>query len=94
LALLFKETCPSNENLVHVLLKVTALNQFYSTNIFDTYTVAKHIVGMNIGERLKAGDRALSSVVNLFGSGSARLGIVNNCGLSATPPFLIQTRFH
>ncbi|MBF4989399.1 hypothetical protein [Methylophilus sp. 14] len=59
LALLFKELCPSNNVLEQVLLKVSALNDFYSTNIFDTYTVAKHIREMDIESRLKNGDLSL-----------------------------------
>jgi len=30
------------------MLKVSVLNDFYSTNIFDTYTVAKHILSHDI----------------------------------------------
>jgi len=48
LDLLFKNFCPDNSAIEHILLKVSALNDFYSTNIFDTYTVAKHIREMNI----------------------------------------------
>jgi len=59
LGLLFKEFCPSNSVLEQVLLKVSALNDFYSTNIFDTYSVAKHIHGMNIESRLASGDLSL-----------------------------------
>jgi hypothetical protein len=59
LALLFKEFCPSNTILEQVLLKVSALNDFYSTNIYDTYTVAKHIRDMNIQSRLSSGDLSL-----------------------------------
>lgn len=59
LALLFHQLCPRNSALEHVLLKVTALNQFYSTNIFDTYSVAKHILRMDIDHRLAARDLAL-----------------------------------
>jgi hypothetical protein len=59
LGLLFKEFCPANSAIEHVLLKVSALNDFYSTNIFDTYTVAKHIREMNIEARLKNGDPSL-----------------------------------
>ena len=55
LSLLFKEICPSNSVLEQVLLKVSALNDLYSTNIFDTYTVAKHIHEMNIEPRLRIG---------------------------------------
>jgi hypothetical protein len=59
LSLLFKEFCPSNSVLEQVLLKVSALNDFYSTNIFDTYSVAKHILGMKIDSRLSSGDLSL-----------------------------------
>lgn len=59
LALLFKEFCPTNGVLEHVLLKVSALNDFYSTNIFDTYSVAKHIRKIDIDHRLINGDLSL-----------------------------------
>lgn len=59
LSLLFKEFCPSNSVLEQVLLKVSALNDFYSTNIFDTYSVAKHILEMKIEPRLSRGDLSL-----------------------------------
>jgi hypothetical protein len=59
LGLLFKEFCPSNSVLEQVLLKVSALNDFYSTNIFDTYSVAKHIRRMDIESRLTSGDLSL-----------------------------------
>lgn len=59
LALLFKEFCPSNSVLEQVLLKVSALNDFYSTNIFDTFSVAKHIRELNIESRLRGGDLSL-----------------------------------
>jgi len=40
-----------------VLLKVVALNHFYSTNIFNVYAVAKHIVSIsNFDEKLRGGD--------------------------------------
>lgn len=48
LRLLFKELCPENQTIEHILLKVSVLNDFYSTNIFDTYTVAKHILSHDI----------------------------------------------
>ena len=52
LGLLFHSLCPENKKIEHVLLKVSALNDFYSTNIFDTYSVAKHILKMNIDAQL------------------------------------------
>lgn len=54
-----REITPSNTVESEVLLKVTALNQFYSTNIFAVYDMAKHIVALNIDERLKKGDETL-----------------------------------
>lgn len=59
LVLLFKNNWPENTKLEHVLLKVTALNAFYSTNIFDTFSVAKHILTLNVDARLNADDYAL-----------------------------------
>ena len=44
-----------------ILLKVAALNDFYSTNIFSDYPVAKHILSLNIDARLKSGDITLVS---------------------------------
>ena len=58
LNLLFNEW-PENKELEQILLKVSALNDFYSTNIFDTYTVAKHILKCNIDKDLSAGNEAL-----------------------------------
>ena len=59
LNLLFHSYCPNNNQLEQILLKVSALNDFYSTNIFDTYTVAKHILKCNIDKDLSAGNEAL-----------------------------------
>lgn len=59
LRLLFRKLCPSNSELEQILLKVSSLNDFYSTNIYDTHTVARHIRDMNIGTRLKSGDLSL-----------------------------------
>ena len=59
LSLLFHQFCPSNSELEHVLLKVSSLNDCYSTNIFDTYSVAKHIVGLGVDRRLASHDLSL-----------------------------------
>ncbi|MBU3979227.1 hypothetical protein KJ980_05495 [Patescibacteria group bacterium] len=45
---LFTKTYPLNNNLDDVLIKVCSLNDFYSTNIFSPFTVAKHIILLNI----------------------------------------------
>lgn len=59
LGLLFHSLCPENKKIEHVLLKVSALNDFYSTNIFDTYSVARHILKKDIDARLEANDYSL-----------------------------------
>lgn len=59
LRLLFSDFCPHNTDIVHVLLKVSALNDFYSTNIFDTHAVAKHIAALDVDGRITAGDPLL-----------------------------------
>lgn len=66
LAKLFHETYSNNTDLDEILIKVAALNDFYSTQIRKVYVVAKHIKALNIDARLKAGDpllvRAIASV--------------------------------
>ena len=56
---LFHQLCPKNEKIEDVLLKCATLNDFYSTNIFSIYPVAKHIVNLKIDERLRNGDITL-----------------------------------
>lgn len=53
---LFFEYAPYNQSLQDILLKATVLNDFYSTNIFSIYEVAKHIHSLKIDERLRQGD--------------------------------------
>lgn len=53
---LFFELCPNNKDIVDILLKASTLNDFYSTNIFSIYPVAKHIYSLDIDERIKSGD--------------------------------------
>lgn len=59
LGLLFNELCPENKKIEHILLKVSALNDFYSTNIYDTYTVARYILEKNIDVDLNANNYSL-----------------------------------
>ncbi|OPX93479.1 MAG: hypothetical protein A4E53_00258 [Pelotomaculum sp. PtaB.Bin104] len=63
LNILFKELCPENNKIEHILLKVCALNDFYSTNIFDTFTVAKHILNHNIDIHLHNNCHALVNTI-------------------------------
>ena len=56
---LFLKLAPDNTVIEDVLIKCSTLNDFYSTNIFSIYPVAKHIVNLNIDERLRNGDVSL-----------------------------------
>lgn len=56
---LFIKAFPNNTKIEEVLIKASTLNDFYSTNIFSIYPVAKHIINLNIDERLKNGDVTL-----------------------------------
>ena len=53
---LFLKLCPQNRKIEDILLKVSTLNDFYSTNIYDTYSVAENILGNNIDKPLDAGN--------------------------------------
>ena len=50
---------PRNSVYEQVLAKVVVPNRLYSTNIYDPYTVAQHIIDIKIDERLTAGDLKL-----------------------------------
>ena len=56
---LFGKLCPHNTDINDILIKCSALNDFYSTNIFDIHSVAQHILKLDIDERLKKGDLSL-----------------------------------
>jgi hypothetical protein len=60
---LFFELCPQNNKIEDILLKVATLNDFYSTNIFSVYPVAKHILSLNIDDLLKKGDESIVSKI-------------------------------
>ena len=56
----FLKLCKTNDCLDDVLIKCSALNDFYSTNIFDVHTIAVHILNINnIDARLQQGDFSL-----------------------------------
>jgi len=63
---LFFDLAPGNQDITDILLKVTTLNQFYSTNIFSVYPVAEHIKDLNIDMRLKAGDESLVDDIRMI----------------------------
>jgi len=52
---LFMITYPLNSDIDDVLIKVCALNDFYSTNIYSPFAVASHIVELKIDDALVKG---------------------------------------
>ena len=57
---LFQKMYPHCNNLKEVIIKCSILNDFYSTNIFKVFPVAKHIIEIeNINEKLAVGDPTL-----------------------------------
>ncbi len=57
---LFTKAYPNNKNIEEILIKVSSLNDLYSTNIFSSYDVAEHILTIpDIDIRLKRGDPSL-----------------------------------
>ena len=59
LSKLFNITYPNNKSMDDILIKASSLNDFYSTNIFSIFPVAKHILDCDIDERLRSGDISL-----------------------------------
>lgn len=56
---LFFHTYPLNTKIEDILIKVSSLNDFYSTNIYSVFPVAKHILDLNIDKRLNENDVTL-----------------------------------
>ena len=56
---LFIDTFPKNILIEDILIKASTLNDFYSTNIFSIFAVSKHILDLNIDDRLKNNDETL-----------------------------------
>lgn len=50
---------PENKKLEDILLKISVLNDMYSTNILGTFKMTEHIQQLDIDERLKSGDPEL-----------------------------------
>ena len=56
---LFHNDYKYNTDLNEILIKCSCLNDFYSTNIFQVYAVAKRIFDLNIDKRLESADSTL-----------------------------------
>ncbi|OFX81528.1 MAG: hypothetical protein A2X20_06170 [Bacteroidetes bacterium GWE2_40_15] len=72
---LFTKTYLFNNDLDDVLIKVCALNDFYSTNIFSPFAVAKHIVALKIDDCLEKEDL---EIVNKIASVTMNGGKIKN----------------
>lgn len=56
---LFHEDYKHNTDLNEILIKCSCLNDFYSTNIFSIFSVAKNIYNLKIDKRLNDNDPSL-----------------------------------
>ena len=56
---IFTETCPKNNLIDDIILKVATLNTIYNTHIYSVYPVAHHILSPEIDDRLSSGDETL-----------------------------------
>ena len=56
---LFHEDYKHNTDLNEILIKCSCLNDFYSTNIFSIFSVAKNIYNLKIDKRLNENDPSL-----------------------------------
>lgn len=62
---LFFTTYPKNDDIDDILIKVSVLNDFYSTNIFSVFPVAKHILSLSIDEAIKNADESIVNKIAL-----------------------------
>jgi hypothetical protein len=71
------EKFPENKKLDDVLLKTSVINDFYSTNIYGTFIIAKHIQQLNIDNALSAGyENVVSAIATGHGIISKRSEII------------------
>lgn len=56
---LFFDLIPENKIIEDILIKASTLNDFYSTHIFSIFSVANHILSLDIDNRLNNGDPTL-----------------------------------
>lgn len=60
------EAFPENKLFEDILLKISVINDLYSTNIYGTFKMAKHIQQLNIDDDLRHGN---PEVVNYIATG-------------------------
>ena len=70
---LFHDDYKYNKDLNEILIKCSCLNDFYSTNIFLIFPVAKNIYDLKIDKRLEDGDTSLvNDIANVEISGKQK----------------------
>ena len=70
---LFHDDYKYNNDLNEILIKCSCLNDFYSTNIFLIFPVAKNIYDLKIDKRLEEGDTSLvNDIANVEISGKQK----------------------
>ena len=76
----------SNDDIQNILIKCSTLNDFYSTNIFKVYPVARHILSLDIDKSLYEGEESLVEKI-------ANLDIMNKEGIKTHAcSFIISTK--
>lgn len=50
------EAFPNNKKLEDILLKISVINDLYSTNILGTFKMAKHIQRLNVDDEIRVGN--------------------------------------
>jgi hypothetical protein len=69
------QSFPLNDNLESVILKISVINDLYSTNIFSVYELAKHIITQNFDEAIREKDYGIVNRIALgHGIESSRTG--------------------
>ncbi|MBP5687256.1 MAG: hypothetical protein J6X22_01260 [Muribaculaceae bacterium] len=66
---LFNDLCPINKDLEDILIKCSTLNDFYSTQIYNTYEVGCHYSKFDIDKRIKNRDLKLVNDLALVNTG-------------------------
>lgn len=82
---------PNNKKLEDILLKISVINDLYSTNILDKFKLAEHIQNLNIDNELEIGN---PEVVNAIAKGhgiKTKKTIRNSLSIPLQPNIVIGT---
>lgn len=68
---------PENKNIDEIKLKISTLNSFYSINIYEIGSMAKHIQSLNIDDAIAIGD---PNIVQKIATGHAIASLKSEAG--------------